>query len=226
MTQDTHKDPQEIQTDILLREAAEEVRNDKIKEAFQKYKWPLIAVVAAIIFSAVFYEGLKSWRTQVRLADSDLYEQAAVLHAKGHTDEALAVYKGLDKASTSYRYLAQMRVAGIELERGNKDAAVAILDALRLSNDAPDEVRAVAAISYVGQLADTGDTATLMAVLAPYLKTDSPFYGSATEMAALLMIRDKKDAEAKQLLTDALAGTAVQAATRARLQTLLETIEK
>ncbi len=221
----TPKDETQLAQDVLINEVTEDLHNEQIMNMWKKYRvWILLAVIF-VIGSIAAMEGYLSWRTKTRLAESDVYEQAAVLNAMGQTDAALAKYASLDNAKTDYRYLAKMRQAGILFEQGKDADALTLLDALRQDKSAPQTLQAIAALGFVSHQIETGDVATLQSILNPYMTVGNKWYGTAVEMSILLLLRDGQSEKAIKMLNEALSMTNVPAGVKDRLSVLKKALE-
>ena len=226
MARNKDKDEAQVQAEMLVREAQEEVRYENIKETLNKWKWPIVGIVAVLIISTTVFEGYKAYRLNTRMTESNLYEQAAVLNAQGKSDEAMAVYGQLADAKTNYKYLAQMRMAGIYFEQGKEQDGMAVLNALRTDKALPANLKAVVDLSFVGHQLETGNVAELQGILNPYMMPGNAFYGTAAELSSLLLLRESKVEAAKKLLTDSIASQTIPETVKLRLQALLSVIDK
>ena len=203
----TPKDETQLAQDVLINEVTEDLHNEQIMNMWKKYRvWILLAVIF-VIGSIAAMEGYLSWRTKTRLAESDVYEQAAVLNAMGQTDAALAKYASLDNAKTDYA------------------DALALLDALRQDKSAPQTLQAIAALGFVSHQIETGDVATLQSILNPYMTVGNKWYGTAVEMSILLLLRDGQSEKAIKMLNEALSMTNVPAGVKDRLSVLKKALE-
>lgn len=220
------RDEAEIAQDILVREVTEDVHKEQLEKMWRRYRMPLAAVIILVLLAVIGMESYKTWRTNVRLAESDIYEQAAILNAKGQADEALAVYARLQNGKTPYKYLAELRKAGILFEQGKNELALGTLDALRQNSNAPQELRAVAAIGYVSHQVDTGNPEKLQNILNSYMMPGNVWYGTATELSTLLLIREGKVEAAKKMLADSLASQNIPQSVHDRLRALQIVLEK
>ena len=211
------KDKVQLAQDILIDEVTEELRNEQIVQMWQRYKYVFIGAVVLVIASLAGLEMYTSWKTKVRLAESDTYEAAAVLNAKGQIQEALAKYDSLKDGKTNYVYIALMRKAGILLDEGKKDEALAVLDELRQNQKAPEVIRAMATLGFVSQQFETADVAYLQSILNPYMTVGNPFYGMAAELSVLLLIKDGQNEKAIKLLDETLSMSRVSNNVKERL---------
>ena len=151
MFKQKERDQQEIAQDVLMREVSEDLRAQQLKEFWAKYGKLIYSLVLLIIISTVAFEGYKTWRMNVRLNESDIYEQAVLYSAGGQTEKALAEYAKLENAHTDYKYLAQLRIAGVFFEQDKNEQALSILDQLRQDKSVPEELRAIAAFGFVSR---------------------------------------------------------------------------
>lgn len=211
------KDDIQLAQDVLINEVTEEVHNEQLQKMWEKYKYFIIFSVIFVVAGLSILEGYRSWRMKVRLSESDAYETAAVLNAKGQVDDALAQYSSLENGKTDYRYLALMRKAGILFENGKDAEALDILNALRQNEKAPETLRASAALGFVSHQIETGNVAQLQEILNPYLTVGNVWYGTAVEMSVLLMIRDGQIEKANKMLDEALSMNSIPASIKERL---------
>ena len=105
---------------------------------------------------------------------------------------------------TDYRFLGRLRLAGMLFEQGKTGEALGILEKLMSTKSAPEELRSVARLLWVGHQLDTGTPATLQAALVPLLRPDNSFFPMASEQAALLALKEGDALKAKGYLEAAL----------------------
>ena len=211
------KDDIQLAQDVLINEVTEEVHNEQLQKMWQKYKYFVIFSVIFIIAALSAFEGYRSWRMKLRLAESDTYEMAAVLNAKGQVDDALVQYASLENGKTDYRYLSLMRKAGILFDEGKTQEALDTLNALHQNEQVPEVLRAAAALGFVSHQIETGDVSQLQEILNPYLTVGNIWYGTAVEMSVLLMIRDGQIEKANKMLDEALSMTTISTGVKERL---------
>ncbi len=223
--QNSPKDDIQLAQEVLINEVTEDLHNEQLMQMWKRYRYWLLLAVIVVIGSLAAVEGYFAWRTKIRLGESDVYEQAAVLNAQGQTEQALAKYASLDKGKTDYRYLAQMRQAGILFDEGKDEQALNILNALRQNANAPETLRAVAAFGYVSHQIETGDVAMLQSILNPYMTVGNHWYGTAVELSVLLLVRDGQIEKADKMLTEALTMSSISAGVKERLAVMKKALE-
>jgi len=200
----TEKTQQEIYQESFIREVDDDLRAEQFQKMWNKYRKFIFGAVALVLLLTVAHQLYLNARLKVRMSESDKYEQAAVLNAKGQTEGALALYRELQDGRTNYKYLSQMRMAGILFEQKKDKEALDLLNALRQNKKAPESLRSVAAIGYVSHLVDTGDIKELQDILNPFMTPKNAWYGTASELSVLLLLRQNEVEKAKRLLDESL----------------------
>ena len=200
----TEKTQEEIYQESFVREVDENLRAEHFQKMWNKYRKFIFGAVALVLLLTVAHQLYLNARLKVRLSESDKYEQAAVLNAKGEAEGALALYRELQDGRTNYKYLSQMRIAGILFEQKKDKEALALLNALRQDKSAPEALRSVAAIGYVSHQVDTGNIKELQDILNPLMTPKNAWYGTAAELSVLLLLRENETQKAKRLLDESL----------------------
>jgi hypothetical protein len=133
--------------DSFIREVDEELRQDQIKGIWSQYGRVLIGVAVAIVVGTAGYRGYEYWQQTQAAASGDAFLKAAELSEAGNQDEAIKALGELVKTGTGeYPALAQFRIAGEMLGRGDKPAALAAFDAIIKDSGFDAALRNVAAI--------------------------------------------------------------------------------
>ncbi|MBO5996941.1 MAG: tetratricopeptide repeat protein [Alphaproteobacteria bacterium] len=221
------KDATELLQDVLYDEVTEDVHRDQVLKMWKKYRYLILLAIILVIGSLAAMEGYMSWRKKVRLAESDVYEQAAVLNAQGQTQEALDKYASLkDGRTVAYPHLAKMRQAGILFDEGKDTEALAILNQLRQDENAPETLRAISALGYVSHQIETGNVAELQSILNPYLTVGNSWYGTAAEMSILLMIREGQNEKAKKMTDEVLSMSNLPSMVKEHLTVIKKVLEE
>lgn len=215
-----------IRQEMLAKEVDAELKNDQIKAFWKKYRFLLIGLAVLAVAIAIGFEVYQSWWTKTRLSESDQFEQAAVLTYQGKSDEALGILNTLsENGKTGYRYLADLKRASILMAQGKNEAAFQLLNELANNKNMPNELRAVARLSLAGHQIDSKTPDEIQTLLQPLLTETNPFYGSATELAAIAYLKQGNQEAAKNILNQALQSTSVPLNVKQRLSELLSVIE-
>lgn len=185
-------------TDSFIDEVTEEVRRDRLFAMFRKYGWIGALVVAVIVGGTAFNE----WKKAQAQAAAESFGDA-VLAAMAN-DDAKARVAGL-KAIAADAGTGRAAVLGFleatEAEAaGDKDGAVAALQAVAADPSLPDLYRQMAqlkAVTIAGPRMDaTERDSTLQALATP----GAPFRALAIEQQALVLLDAGKTDEAAAML--------------------------
>ncbi len=217
---------EKLQQAIFEREVDEELQRERLRNLWQKYRFAVIGFVLGILLVTIGHEVYYSWRQKVSLAESDSFENAAILAYTGETDKAVDILKKLSAdGRTGYAPLAEMKLAGIYFTQNKPQEGIASLNKV-MASDAPEQLKAVATIAYVGQMFETEDATKLQSMLKPYLTGTSNFVGSAAELSAALHLKAGDEAAAKKVLEDTIANEKTAPVVKNRLSELLSVIEE
>lgn len=225
MKKQTPQELEEIQQAILAREVEEELQKERLLNFWNKYRFLIVGGVFAIILSTAGTEFYHSWRNKVRLAESNNFESAVVLVATGEQEKAAKALKTISQeAKTDYKYLAELRLAGLDLQNNKLDEALQKLKAIYENTSAPSALRNIARLSYVGHQIDTQDENTLLPILSDLLKPQSEYYSAAIELKTAILLKQNKKEEARQLLQNAVLNPNLTPDTVNRLKSFLSAI--
>ena len=100
--------------EAFIREVTEEVKNDNLKQMWEKYGIYIILLVVLAIVGAVSFEGFKSWRQAKSETWSDTYAYALNLENQGKYDESLKVLEQMEKTGGNiYSDIARLQTSNI-----------------------------------------------------------------------------------------------------------------
>ena len=187
-----------INEDALLREVVDEVKNEQLQQIWNKYGLFIIVGIALILTATISFESIKTWRDKKNQELSNAYSVAMSLHDQGRLDESLDVYTSLsDKASGIYQDLSRLQMANIKIAQNKKDEAFDILQNLVDDKNALKQLRDVAAIKLASYKLDTTASAEEIEALLKPLADDEKTSNIATELLAMLYIREGDIEKAK-----------------------------
>lgn len=212
------QDQDPLQAEIL-REVAEEIREDEYRRLWKKFAPLFTTVVVLILAAASGYEYYKYAKTQNALKESFELQEALVMLGDGKQEDAAASLKEMsENAKSGYRFLAALHYAGVMLEQQKPEQAVAVLDALSANGKAPAPIRNVALISKISIAADLPDAdyAALKAQLAPLTDPSNAWAAEALELTALLDLKQNDKEAAKSALQSIVALPNIPEAVRRR----------
>lgn len=215
-----------IRQEMLAKEVDAELKNDQIRELWQKYRFLLFGLIVAIIATVIGCELYDSWQSKLRTAESDKFETAVLTAYQGQPDVALNNLTELSETGkTAYQYLADLKQAGILIGQGKQTEAFALLKKLMNDTSVPDDLRSVARLSLAGHQMDTANPSDIQALLQPLLSAQNPFYGSAAELMALTYLKQNNPEGAKNIINQALNSEVVPVNMKQRLMEILSVIE-
>ena len=202
-------------------EVDEELQQERLTLFWKKYSWLVYTSVVAILATVVGVESYDAWRTKTRLYESDLFEKSALLANSNHTQQAISGFEQLaDNAKTGYRTLARLELADIWMKEGQKDKALDLLKTTVIQTKESDPLHHVTILTLVNYQLDDAQPNVLLDTLQPSLN-NVHFQGMATELAVLLLKKQNKKAEAKELIQKALVNPNITPALKSRLNTLM-----
>ena len=217
-------DCQKHQEHAFELEVDEDIQQEKIKHFWAKYRFLVYATIVLILAATAGIQLYQSWKMKLRLAESDAFENAVVQLYAHKEEEALPALQALaQNGKTGYRYLAQLEFAGALMRSNKTEEALGEFKNL-MNSRAPQNLRQVARLSYVGQLVDTADPKEMLEILDPTIK-DPHFVGMAAELASVLYLRENKKQDALDMLQSALSTPNLSPVVTKRLQSLKQMIE-
>lgn len=200
----TPEEEAEKATDAFLTEVEADLRDEQIKQLWNKYSGWLMGAAAAIILAVAGYQYVQSQETARLAAQADAFARASEQLADGDQDTALATLNGVSQQGGAYGALAELQRAGVLLEQGDTAAAVAIYKAV--SQDATIDLvfNDVATLLWAIHGLETENPTELEAALSPLADPSNAHSYSALELMALLAVRQGRPEEAQAILTQLL----------------------
>ena len=193
-------DPQQ---NALFREIDEELRNDRMKALWKKYRFLIAAVIFLAIFSAIAFEAFKYWRQQLEAKDATAYTGALTLVTEGKNDLALSeLEKIAAEKNTGYAQLAKLEMAVLLAKEGKTAEVLELLDNVRKDNRFVKPLRDVAAVALVQRMLNQEQTdfAKVQEILTPLENKDSAWSAMALSLSAVAFLKNKEPEKAKEKL--------------------------
>ncbi|WP_182419185.1 tetratricopeptide repeat protein [Bartonella sp. HY038] len=203
--------------DSFIREVNEEIRQEKARALWGKFGPMIIGAAVALVLGTAVWQGYSYWQNKKAGTIGDAMLTAESLVKGGKVDEAIAALKQIESSEFGgYPSLAQMREAGLTLEQGNKQAAVAMFDKIAQNSDTPSALKDIASIRAAYILVDTADFNELSQRVTVFASDNNPMRLSAREILGLSAWKVGNLAEAKnyfeQIINDSeSAGSGVAA---------------
>lgn len=173
------------ETDSFVNEVDESLRRDRALDVAKKYGPLLVGVFALFILGLAGWQGWKAYSTNAAREHAVEFSAAQALLEGGNLAEAKAEFERLsNEGPRAYRAMAQMERAGILVQEGDLDGALAGFDAA--AEAAPDQVmRESAQIRAAYIAADTQDFAALRTRLQPLIDSETRVQYLAKELLAV-----------------------------------------
>lgn len=185
-----NKIKQEIENDVLLREVADDVKNDQLRQIWDKYGIFIIIGVALVLTLTISYESIKNWQIKKQQEVSNAYSVALSLQNQGRLDESLEVYNQLASNSSGiYADISKLQIASIYMEQDKSADATNVLELLAKEGNVA-QMRDVAALKLAAYKLDHKAPAEeIIELLRPLIERASSS-NMAQELMAMLYVRE------------------------------------
>ena len=185
-----NKIKQEIENDVLLREVADDVKNDQLRQIWDKYGIFIIIGVALVLTLTISYESIKNWQIKKQQEVSNAYSVALSLQNQGRLDESLEVYNQLASNSSGiYADISKLQIASIYMEQDKSADAINVLELLAKEGNVA-QMRDVAALKLAAYKLDHKAPAEeIIELLRPLIERASSS-NMAQELMAMLYVRE------------------------------------
>ncbi|EHK77769.1 hypothetical protein SM0020_11700 [Sinorhizobium meliloti CCNWSX0020] len=145
------------QDDSFIREVNDELRSDQMKAVWTRFGGIIIGIAVLIVLGTVGKVGYDYWQEASSSQSGDTFLAALNLARENKSDEALAALTELEKDGYgSYPVLAQLRVATLQAQKGETDAAVAAFSGIGRDTRIPAALRDAARLRAAYLLIDAG----------------------------------------------------------------------
>jgi hypothetical protein len=187
----------------IIREVDEELRRENWENLWKKYGKYIVAAALAVVIGTAAVMGWRAYDHNRRMEAGDRFA-AAITEAENTSDPAqaadiLAAY--VSEAPTGYATLARLREAKLRADAGDRDAAIALYDAIASDSAVERLFRDLATLYSVRMQIEEGDPSTLNSRLLPLAADDSPWRYSARELQAVVDLRSGDTAAAREMFT-------------------------
>lgn len=208
--------PADPRDDAFIREVDEAYREDELKKFASRYgRWIILAVglILAAVGATLFWQSEQTRKVETI---SEQFSEALNKTESGATTEAAEQLDAImEGGNPAYKALAAFTRAGIAMNGGNRDEALALYRGVADDKAAPKALRDAATLKLVRLEFDTVEPAEILKRMAPYIEGDSPWFPIAGETAALAHLkagdRDKAGALFLRIASDARAPASLRA---------------
>lgn len=189
------------QTDALLREVDDAVRQDDMVSFWRRYGR---AVAVAVIFALAAYGGWLLWqnhRTSVAEANSEQFAKLLKSAEAATLDQPL-YDKVVADGGAGYKGQAEMLKAALAAGKNDSKGAIAAYDAVIADPDALPPVKDAATLRKVALAFDTMTPDQVIAALKPLAVPESSWFGSAGELTAIAYLKAGRRDQAAALFAN------------------------
>lgn len=211
------------QEDAFILEVNEELKNERIRDIWNRYGLYIIAFVAIALTAAVSFETFKSWHDKKYQKISDVYAVALAMQNQGKYDESLRILKDLERnaGNSIYEQLAILQSANVLAEQDKMTEAADTLQQFIARDDANKSLRDVAIIKLASYQLESKPYAEIETLLTPLIEENGNWTAIAQEMLAMAAIYAKNFEQAKSLYTQITESANVPEGLKARAQDML-----
>ena len=213
--------------DEFIQEVEEDLKRERQLELWRKYgKYAVsLALLAVITASAVV--GWGNYRQSQRYEQGLKFAEALDLAGAEKTGAAMTAFAKLAaEAGAGYAALARLQEAAVLAKVGDGAGAAAVYDQVITDSGANRIFRDLALILLALTIADDADPRALTGRLAPLTAKDNPWRHSALEVTALLHLRARDEARAREIFTTLADDTTAPRNMRARASEMLASLGK
>ncbi len=174
------------QDDSFIREVNEELRSDRMKDAWRRFGRYLIAAAVLLVIGTAGWRGYEYWQAREAAQSGDVFLTALNQIEAGDLDAAEKTLAELEsEGHGSYPVLAELRSATLLSEAGDTAAAVSAFSSIGKDRSVPDAIRDAAKLRAGWLLVDTGTYEQVSAEVEELANDGNPFRFSAREILGL-----------------------------------------
>ena len=211
--------------DALLKEISEDVKNDKMKDLWDRYGLFIIIFVALALTASVSFESFRSWAKKRDQEISNAYAVAISLQNQGRLDESMKLLQNISERSGLYADIAKLQIANIYFEQNKPQEAVNLLQQLVSKRSVSRQMKDIAALKLAAYKLDAdAPAAEVEKLLSPLTEEGNGSYNVARELLAMLYIREGNLEKAKAEYEMIVASASSSDALKSRAQDMITII--
>lgn len=196
---DNNQDEDLMRSEMLLREADEELRREQLEQMWKRYGGFLIMICVTIVVGTGIGTYYKHHKEQVNTKQTDaLYSWLALEDGAERLETALSVK---DKINTTQEWLKLYYAGNDALEKQDYDTALDIYKTLRTKRELGKSMRWLADLMELRVLMQTGgeDAATLQSRFEELARAEGNPYAALAYFDAAILAGQKQNDYAKAL---------------------------
>jgi len=203
------------QSDALIREVDDAVRQDDLFSFWTRYGKVLIG---AVVLGLAAFGGWLGWQHyQNGQAEAQSEQFATMLKQAQAAQLDQPVYDALSKnGNDGYRAQAQLVKAALDSGKQDVKGAVAVYDKLIGDAGAPQAIKDLALVRRTALVFDEAKPDQVISALKALAVPGNPWFGSAGEMTAIAYLKQGKNKEAGETFAGMSRDLQVQSSIRLR----------
>lgn len=211
-------------TDAFIQEVDEDVKNDNLKELWNKYGLLIIAFVVLAVSAAISFDQIRSWKTAQNQRHTEEYMAAAQLQPNDPEKNIAALQQISQKNQGIFSDFARLQIANVLLSQDKVDEAVAALENIVNDKQVNSEVHHIALIKLATYKLDTVDRASLEKLLQPIVEEKSFWTPIAQDLLAMSAIKNGDIATARTIYENILRVDDLPENFKVKVQDMLSSI--
>jgi hypothetical protein len=209
--------------DSFIREVDDELRQDRLKAFWTKYRAVILAVAALVVLGTAALRGWQYWQESRAARGGDAFVAAVEQSAKGAGEDAIkALGEQARSAPGGYRVLADLRLAGELAARGDTAAALAAFDRIAADASADVAFRSVAALRAGMIAVDAEPYDKVKARLEPLAVAGGYFRHLAREMLGNAALKSGANDEAMKWFAAVADDSGAGSSARSRVGVMID----
>ncbi|HRY06931.1 MAG TPA: tetratricopeptide repeat protein [Hyphomicrobiaceae bacterium] len=211
--------------DTLMREVEEELRRERLEQLWKQYGTYLLLAAVILVIAVGGYQFNKSRQQAAANTAGAAFANAVYLVGEKKLDEARKVFEGLaENGPFGYAALARLKLAGLDVEAGDKAKAISQYEALARSSNADDLLKSFARIQIASLKIGEVDFTEVENRLNDLAGESNPWRANARELIGLAALKAGKLDAARKPLEQILADPTSPSDVRERAQMLMAEI--
>lgn len=211
--------------DSFIREVEEELRNERLKEFWARFGKYVIALAVLIVVGTASYRFFQWYQYDQASKAGDAFMSAVRLSEENKPDEAIAALKAIGaESTTTYKGLANLRLAAELAKKGESQAAIDAYDAVAADGSLDQNMRSIARIRAGMLLVDHGTVADVESRVSQLAGPTAPYRFAAREAMGLAYLKAGDLTKAHGQFTELAGDPATPQNQQRRVQIMLALI--
>ncbi len=210
-------------TDAFIQEVDEDVKNDNLKELWNKYGLLIIAFVVLAVSAAISFDKIQAWRMLRNQNRTQEYMAAAQLQEDSNETIAALQKISMDNQGI-FSDFAKLQIANVLLAENKQEEAFAALEKLQEDQQINEEVKNIALIKLATYKVDSLGYEEFAKLVQPLVEAKNSWTPAAQDLLAMSAIRNGNVEDAKDIYNKILKIKDLPEGFRNRIQDMLSSI--